>query len=265
MLNSIKITDYRHKLKRASWSIGKRKKGDKWIYITVHYNGPPVKGAGNPSLELAQLQVDSRWHTRAGAFGSKRGGDGLMYHGYTDCNGDNYQTRDYNDLLWHSGNTIGNGHSLAWHVPIGGDQHPTAKQLTGLFAVLEALRSEYGISYANIKGHKEWSKTDCPGDPLHSALVRWRTDKLQARPPGLLWYEAMVNMRVRTAPSVKIGTKETPQAMHNGVPMLVTAGTVFGVDQIVKGVNYEGFDQYVHRADQLGFMLLRPDYLRRVG
>lgn len=242
IIQGVKLLDYRHKMKRASWSIGTRP--GKPLEICAHYNGPAVAGAGDVSKEIAQLQFDSAWHMRPGAFGVKNGGDGIMYHGATLSNGQNVLLRDLSAILWHCGNAFGNKWAISWHFPLGSNQAPTAAQWEGFLHIVAAFRAEYQIAPPRVKGHREYSDTACPGTPIYTRLVSWRRWAMQQVVPGFPYYRATTNLRVRTAPSAN-----APMAVRDGHEYIMPAGTVFAVDEIkmVDGV------PWLHHADHYGF------------
>ena len=72
-----------------------------------------------------------------------------------------------------------------------------------------------------------------------------------------MWYQTLVNVNVREAPDVL-----SPIALNGAA--VIPKGTTFGVDSIVKGKPFQGIDMYLHRADQLGFMLNSPQLVRQV-
>lgn len=256
MTLSFPYLDYRSKMKRASWSIGTR---PRTRYFTIHYNGPAVPGKGSEASEIAQLQFDATWHMRPGALGAASGGDGIQYHGATLNTGKNVQLRDWNALLWHCGNFVGNQESIAWHVPIGGFQTATLAQLNSLFnVVIPTFMREYpSIAYVNVKGHKEWKPTDCPGT-LYREILDWRAD--HAQKPILLYYKTLANVKVRESPEIKADNSNV--ALHGTA--VIPKDTIFAVDKLIDGVPYLGVKTYVHRADGLGFMLNHPDLLKQM-
>lgn len=251
--------DYRSRMPRAKWSIGTR---SATLFFTIHYNGPSVKAAGNPAGEIAQLQFDAAYHMRPGALGSPIGGDGIQYHGATLSNGINLQLRDWLAKLWHCGNATGNAQSVAWHIPIGGTQQPTNAQLHQLYnVVIPAFQREYRFVYTNVKGHREWKQTDCPGIPLFNSLMDWRAN--HATPAPLMWYKTLANVYVRESPEIQ---PNLANVALDGTA-LIAKDTVFAVDELKQGVPYTlngiTVSQYVHRADGLGFMLNHPDLLQK--
>lgn len=227
---------------RASWTIGTRQLT---THLTVHYNGPAVPAFGNIRGELDQLRADARWHMRPGAFGVASGADGIQYHGDTLSDGSHWRNRDFQDLLWHCGNAYGNKASLAWHLPLGGKQIPTSKQLRGLFYVFQAARVAYGIKHVNLVGHREWKATECPGANIYPHILDYRNSEAYGKP--IVAYKTIYNANCREAPDVS-----SPIAL--GGQAVYPAGTVFGVDEIKEnGVPYNGNPTYVHRADGIGF------------
>jgi len=255
MVLSFPYLDYRSKMPRAKWSIGTRQVTR---YFTIHYNGPMVAGFGDRSREIAQLQFDATYHMRPGALGAASGGDGIQYHGATLFDGLNLQLRDWLALLWHCGNFIGNTQSIAWHCPLGGDQQPTLAQLHSLFnVVIPAFQREFGILTVNVKGHKEWKPTQCPGT-LFPHLLQWRDD--HAAIPQMLYFKTKVNCKVRESPEIRADNRNV--ALHGTA--VIPANTVFAVDHLVPGVPYAGVNMYVHRADELGFVLNHPSMLEQV-
>jgi len=248
--------DYRSKMPRAKWSIGSR---FDTRYFTLHYNGPAVKAAGNPQGEIAQLQFDATWHMRPGALGAVNGGDGIQYHGATLSNGLNLQLRDWNAMLWHCGNKIGNMHSIAWHVPIGGEQKPTIEQVKQLFhVIIPSFQQHYGITHVNVKGHREWAATACPGVSLWNWLYDWRVEQKTVLP--ITWYRTLANMFVRETPAIE---PNRANVALSGTA-LIEKGSTFAVDVIVPGKPYRGISTYIHRADQLGFMLNDPQLVQKL-
>lgn len=167
------IFDIRSRLPQAGWSIGVRAATTS---ITWHYNGPAVaperqSGAGL----IAQLIADARHQMRAGWGGTINGAPQLMYHFVIDALGTIYLTADIFAILWHCAHADGNGQGLALHFPLGGDQQPTALQLTTAIRLTDALRLRCSISRERVLGHLEWKHaTACPGAHLMQSLRAYR-------------------------------------------------------------------------------------------
>jgi len=184
---------------------------------------------------------------RAGAFGVPSGADGIQYHGGTLSDGSSWRFRDFDDMLWHCGNSYGNRFSIAWHLPLGGTQAPTARQLRALYNVIGAFRVVYGIKTVNVVGHMEWKATECPGLVMPS-IRSYRSDATYGR--AIVYYRTLYNANVREAPDVNSNIALNGQA-------IIPRGTTFAVDEIKEnGVPHNGNPAYVHRADGLGFIHL---------
>lgn len=224
-VQGVEIHDYRAQMKRAKWSIGVR---TKTLYLTVHYNGPPVNGVGNPESEITQLIGDSKWHMRPGALGAGNGGDGIQYHGATLSDGTHIQLRDLNAQLWHCHNVEGNKFSLSWHVPIGGKQEMTAIQQNALFAdLIPSMMKEYGFDRFAVRGHMEWHPTSCPGT-IMPLIKAWRTHSQ--------YFVTQSEVNVREKPDSR-----TPAKLLRVLPQ----GVTFKAVAITEGAAYNYNKYYV--------------------
>ena len=58
------------------------------------------------------------------------------------------------------------------------EQMPTIQQLTALENLLDDLRIDYNISKSNIFGHRDVSKTECPGDNLYPFVLDYKKKKV---------------------------------------------------------------------------------------
>lgn len=228
-----------------TWRIGRRSGPPR--FFTGHYNGPRVPGFGNVKLEKQQIISDARYQMRPGALGAASGGDGIQYHGGTFSDGTSYLFRDIEDILWHCRNYEGNQLSISWHMPLGDGQQPTDPQIRGFYDVIDAFRRQFPtIAVTNVKGHKEWSSTSCPGSIMQH-IVSYRDTHVAPKP--VVYFKTLYNANCRTAPDVG-----SPVAVVNGVKVVTQAGTVFAIDAIIEnGKLYNGDPTYVHRADGIGF------------
>lgn len=228
---AIVLIDYRQKLPRANWSIGWRV-GDP-TSATLHYNGPPVYR--DP---YDQLVIDAQYH-----IGPYLRADGLQYHLAIMPNGEVLQCRDLNAVLWHCANTNGNKQSMSVHIPIGGNQQPTAAQWQSTVELFDWMRDRWGIGRDRVYGHFEWPRSDgkpqsdCPGPHLKRRLIAWRDD-LTGR------YEVVTDSaNVRQAP-----TTNAP------IATVYAKGHQFNADSIKTGQMIGGDTIWLHSADGLGFV-----------
>lgn len=238
------IIDYRNDLAKApQYHIGTRI--GPATYFTLHYNGPRVKGYGNPDSELAQLRFDAKYHISknwSNSPGHIVRGDGIMYHGATLSNGKHYQLRDFDAQLFHCGVAEGNHKSISWHVPLGLDQVPTPQLVTGLYQIFNYFRELYGIEVAHFKAHQEWKPTDCPGIHLLNVLKSWR---LNNRSRLTRIYTTLANLNVRQKPSDDL--------VSNPIAGVIPRGTQISVDAIVA-------EHWAHLASEWGFV--HTDFIR---
>lgn len=248
----VKIEDFRASLPRATWSIGTRR-GTR--NFTLHYNGPAVGAFGYPNGERSQLISDARYHMRKDAFGPGAAGDGIMYHGATLSDGTSLQMRDWMAKLWHAGNAEPNEYGIAWHLPLGGAQRPTAAQRASVFAVIAAARLVWpGITVAAVKGHCEWKATSCPGQAFEIVKSYRAGDAPATLPsasmPPVQWFRTRYPANTREAPD-----PEAAIALHGAA--VWGPGITFAVDKIIEdGMPWRGVPVWVHRADGVGFIHL---------
>lgn len=182
------IHDIRHTLPRATWSIGTRRAPPR--YLTLHYNGPLV-AERSPRGELRQLTADARYQMRPGGLGSPKGGDGLQYHYAVGADGTIYQCRDEAATLWHCAHATGNQWSLSIHLPLGGEQDATDEQWASTLALFTWLCARCMIPTGRVRGHQEWSGSQCPGPHLMPRLRTWRS----TAPATVLAKQGMGNNR----------------------------------------------------------------------
>lgn len=225
-------------LKFAQWRIGKRRAPAK--YITIHYNGPPVRAAGNAAGERAQLAFDSAYHMRPDVLKA----DGIQYHAAVLCTGERVLLRPLDDILWHCGNKRGNDYSIAIHIPIGDGQTPAPKQLESLRYLVDILRTEYNVHVMNVKPHWEWKSTKCPGLPLASFIGAYRSALMHGTPFALFKTKDNANVRVRAD-------------VKSPVSYVLPIDTIFGVRRVVEnGVPHNGNPSYVELSDGSGYIHL---------
>lgn len=152
------ITDVRGQIPRANWEIGRF--GPK-TSITVHWNGPAVPTDADP---LSVIKADAAFHINKDWGGIN--GDGIMYHFLIAPDGEIFQTRDEDAVLFHCGNATGNVRSYAVQVMVGEGQAVTTEQ----YLSLEFLILHLGLD--DVKPHRAWSVTQCPGAELTNWVLR---------------------------------------------------------------------------------------------
>jgi hypothetical protein len=156
--------------------------------VVIHYNGGTVPNATDSGSAWQQVVRDAVYHTYRDWGGGSRG-DGLMYHVAIGPNGELWQCRDLDAVLWHCGSWPENETYLSVLVPIGGEQRATPAQLNALRLFVSRFCDELGIPRSRVVGHKELSPTSCPGTLMEDfvlpyrkgAGVRWRTGSSSLR------------------------------------------------------------------------------------
>lgn len=233
----IKSLEPLERLAFANWRIGKRKRTR---YITLHYNGPRVPGAGKPNAERDQLRFDALYHMRRDTLNA----DGIQYHIAILSDGMALGLRPLDDMLWHCGNALGNAESIAIHVPIGDMQYPTPPQAQTLTRVFADLRSAYGVHAVNVKPHSEWKRTLCPGTPLATLLRAYRVVTMAGT--AFQMFITTDNANVRKAADYT-----------SPVAYVMPSGTIFAAARVVEnGKPLNGNAAYVQLSDDSGFIHL---------
>lgn len=127
---------------------------------TVHYEGGDVSREMSDAeaqlliLSNAIFHINKDWNEEVE--GAQHGG-GIMYAIVIAPSGTVYQTRDLDEILWHSGSFLGNQDTTPVMVLAGPNTPPTKAQYRSLREVLM-----HQIAYP----HSYWSATQCPGDAI---------------------------------------------------------------------------------------------------
>lgn len=253
-LDDVVGVDLRAALPRAVWEIGRQAHKR---FVTLHFNGPAVAGAGDVAAERAQLVADARWQMRPGGLGAASGGDGLQYHFAILSDGAICQTRDLDAVLWHCANAIGNRESVAVHIPRGEGQDATDLQWSAFGRLCDRLIADFSMAGRQVVlGHREWPKYDdqgnrvpnsvCPGPILFRRLQLWRGTLPAPRVYRVIG--DVVNTREGPGITYPVALRGTAQLRR---------GATFVADSIATGGAVEGNPGWAHRADGIGFISLR--------
>lgn len=169
------MVDLRGELQRnPSGGPNRRRSLDSVRGLVVHFNGPDVSATDDRKFIV---DVIAPYHcqkdfSRAGD-GSAIG-DGIMYHVGITRTGEVLLQRDFEDVLWHCGDTEWNERSLSVLVPIGINQRATDAQLAALGRVVDGWRRFTEDGRDLVKGHQELSPTNCPGSLMADFVLPYR-------------------------------------------------------------------------------------------
>lgn len=244
-LAELNVQDLRPRLDVVEGRASRVRRQGEVTHLTLHYNGPPVKGVGSVEREIRQIvDVDVPHQQKA------LKADSLMYHFAVLSDGSVHLTRDLELIAWHTRHPTGNRHSLGIHLPLGGTQQPTTRQWDATVALFEALLGSYALDDRSVvRGHKEWADTECPGPALMPRLLAWR-GTAGAPIPIASVYRVRSNISaamVRTGPG-----RQHPAALDGKARMW--PGDRLIADRIDVGEAIRGEDRWVHRADGLGWV-----------
>lgn len=136
--------------------------------ITLHHSDGKYTRTLAESLDEARFIQDFHQHGR--------GWIDIGYHFIVDSAGNILQGRPEGVLGAHTlANNEGNiGIVLlgTYHAPV--NDRPTPAQLDALVALGRYLVQRYGIDPESLKGHRDYKKTDCPGDKAYVAITELR-------------------------------------------------------------------------------------------
>ena len=119
-------------------------------------------------------------------------------------------------------------------------------------ALFEMLIAQYALSdRQSVKGHLEWSPSQCPGPVFMSRLHTWRANPSSQEYRGGVFQirDDVGSANVREGPS-----REYPIAL--GDKAVMWPGDLLEADVIVVGEQIGDEARWVHRADGLGFVHL---------
>lgn len=125
--------------------------------IVVHHS------ASNVNTPVAEID---RWH-KFRNFSKSSLGFYVGYHYVILGSGQLVQTRRDNEIGCH---TIPNDGKIG--ICLTGNfmtENPTNEQIITLATLIGKLKSDYKIPY--VKGHRDFSNTECPGDNLYKSVL----------------------------------------------------------------------------------------------
>ena len=173
-------------------------------HISVHHSATPA----NISLDLI-----AKYHVET------HGWPGIGYHFYIKPDGTIYQTNRLETISYHTRDN----NSYTVGICVAGtfnDTVPTPAQMNSAAHLIAWLMEKLDIPLENVKGHKEYVSTQCPGE-------EWLKDKR---------WKAMLFKRIK---AVQEGLWPVPKVMDHYVLFWSRDGE-WAKDEWVKSVNYIG-------------------------
>lgn len=201
-------------------------------FAVIHWNGPSVFYKGKYAGDIPLLQADARWHV------NHNGWDGLSYTYAIGRTGKEYQCRNWDAKLAHSGNSLMNDEAFSILVITGDGDDINTLMYTSLLNRLRAI----GIERRYWLGHQESPRsTSCPG----ALLMRWLKAKrsevlVNSEEEVKIKYAATVRDEYSTL-SAKLGTR-FPGETVNGKWVLGQPVKGDSLWLMLKG------DQYIHAS-----------------
>jgi hypothetical protein len=143
---------------------------DLHVSLTFHWNGANFSRSATDAECVAAIIQIAYQHQRKdwSSDGSGAFGDTIMYHEAICPSGTVYTFRDYAEVVWHCGSDLGNRTSRAILVLSGPDTQATPRQLEAMQVRYEDFRR------VPVKGHMEWSGTECPGPVIMNKIRELR-------------------------------------------------------------------------------------------
>ena len=136
--------------------------------ITVHHSAmPPPTSMGT----VAQLRQIQNVHT------NDRGWADVGYHFLIDPSGRVWEGRKLLHQGAHAGGAANIGNIGICLLGNFDNQDVPRAQLKALDRLVEGLRSHFAIARSDVRTHREWKATSCPGSHLHEAVVAYRSGR----------------------------------------------------------------------------------------
>lgn len=143
--------------------------------ITIHHTATLQK----PNRTLAdKLQALQKFSQNTGTLGNgkpKPAWPDVPYHFYIDCNGGVAEGRSVNAVGDTNTEYDPTGHALVVLEGNFEEEQVTDAQWTTLVKLVSWLSVRYKVAPVDVQGHKDYAKTQCPGEHLEALLPKLRT------------------------------------------------------------------------------------------
>jgi len=142
--------------------------------ITIHHTATLQK-PGRPLKEkLRALQEFSQKEDKLDNGKLKPAWPDVPYHFYIDCRGGVAEGRDVNCVGDTNTEYDPSGHVLVVLEGNFEEEKVTPEQWTALLQLVSELASRYHVAPADVRGHLDYAKTQCPGKALEKRLGELR-------------------------------------------------------------------------------------------
>ena len=142
--------------------------------ITIHHTATLQKSERTLKDKLKALQEFSQKEGKLDNGKSKPAWPDVPYHFYIDCNGGVAEGRDVNFVGDTNTEYDPTGHVLVVLEGNFEEEKIPSVQWDALCKVVAELAKRYYVAAADVKGHQDYAKTQCPGKALQSRLVQLR-------------------------------------------------------------------------------------------
>ncbi len=163
-IQSLNYPDSLHVIQRADWGWKPLQKiipEHEIHYITIHHGGEAFNPERDPAEYIRHLQDWSR---------SEKKWIDIPYHFMIDLQGRIYETRPIN----YPGDTNTSydprGHALICMIGNYEEINVSPKQLKALVDLTAFLANRFHVPVNQIRGHKDYTETLCPGKNLYQYL-----------------------------------------------------------------------------------------------
>lgn len=137
--------------------------------ITVHHTAMPPPGKYGTIAQLKQIQDI---HTQ------DKGWADVGYHFLIDPNGEIWEGRRLIFQGAHAGGAANIGNVGVCLMGNFETSRVPPAQMQALSDLVAALRNQFDVPKSEVRTHREWKATACPGQHLHRAVVGYRSDPI---------------------------------------------------------------------------------------
>lgn len=128
--------------------------------ITIHHTVTPTNDSLSPEARLRQIQA---YHMDV------NGWCDIGYHFLVSRDGRIWEGRPAHRLGAHVANNNSNNLGISF-MGTHTSTPATNTQISNVGALVRGLANQYGFSINNLKGHRDYNSTDCPGSALYAQL-----------------------------------------------------------------------------------------------